>query len=183
MNQQDTITQTIRQMRRNYFLIYIALIVSCQHKPHESVCNEFIEQSFKGKAAIFFHKPISGSTYQIFLIPLCNAGFDSKLEELSHWANLGKGISFNLTSDDPQFKTLYKNAQKANLKGREQMAENFRSIYYYFTSVEVLCDKNDTKTVEESKKLILESGSVMLTFHFVSNVKFKIDTLAKIKDQ
>jgi hypothetical protein len=164
-------------MRKNLFLIYIILVVSCQQKPHETGCNEFIEKLFKGKAAIFFHKPISGSTYQIFLIPLCNAGFDSKSEEPSRWANLGKGISFNLTSDDPQFKTLYKNAQKESLKDRDQMAENFRSIYYCFAKVEVLCDNNGTKTVEESKKLILESGSVMLTFHFISNVKFKIDSL------
>lgn len=154
------------------------LIVSCQQKPRETGCNEFIEQSFKGKAAIFFHKPISGSTYQIFLIPLCNGDFDSKLEESSLWKNLGKGISFNLTSDDSQFKTLHKNAQKVNLKGRDAMAENFRSIYYYFANVEVLCDNNGTKPMEESKKLILESGSVMLKFHFISKIKFKIDSLA-----
>jgi hypothetical protein len=169
-------------MIRKPLLIYIALIISCQHKPRKTVCNEFIEQSFKGKAAIFFNKPISGSTYQIYLIPLCKAVFDSKQEESSQWENLGKGISFDLTSDDPQFKYLYKNAQKERLKGREHMGENFKSIYYYSTNVEVWCDNNDTKTKEESEKLIFESGSVILKYHFISNVKFKIDTLTKVID-
>jgi hypothetical protein len=161
-------------MKKNIFFICFILILSCHQKPREMDCNELIEESFNGKAAIFFHKPISGSTYQIFLFPLCNVGFDNKLEEPSYWTNLRKGISFNLTSDDPQFKTLYNNSRIKNLKGRDQMAENFRSIYYCFAKVEVLCDQDGTKSVEESKKLILESSSVILKFHFISYVNFKI---------
>lgn len=151
------------------------LIVSCQQTPHKYSCEEPIQQLFEGNAAIFFHQPISGSTYQIFLFPLCDANFNTKLKKPSPWASLGKGISFTLSSDDPQFKILYKNAQKISLKGRGQMAENFRFIYYYFANVEVLCDNDDIIPAEESKKLILKSESVMLKFYFKPKVKFKIN--------
>lgn len=174
MNLQDIITQIIRKMKRNILLICSILIFSCHQKPKGTNCNDFIKGSFNGRAAIFFHKPISGSTYQVFLLPLCNTGRDNKSDSLS-LDSLGTGISFNITSDNVQFKTLYKNAKKISLKGRDQMAENFRSIYYCFAKVEVLFDYNDTKkTIEESKELILESGRLILKFHFVSYVSFKI---------
>lgn len=128
------------------------LILSCQQKPRETVCDKSIDESFNGQAAIFFHKPISGSTYQIFLFPTCSTNFDSKLGESSPWDSLGKGISFSITSDNPQFKTLYNNAKILDLKGRDRMAKNFRTIYYCFTKAEVLFDKSSLKKQSKNQK-------------------------------
>ena len=177
MNLQDTITLNIKQMKKGLYFIFVMLIASCQQKPEETGCNDIIETSYKGEAAIFFHRPVSGSTYQIFLFPLCNAGSDkSKLKEPPDWSSLGKGISFDLTSDNPQFRILYNNAKKANLKGRDQLAANFSSIYYFFANVDVVCNQDGAKGVEESKKLIFESDSVTLKYHFLSYVNFKLST-------
>lgn len=181
MNLQVTMTQTIKTMNKCFILICLISILSCHQKQKETDCNDLSEQSFRGTAGIFFHKPISGSTYQIFLFPLCNEGLEDKLEELTSFHRLRKGISFNITSDDPQFKAIYNNAKKISLKGRDHMGENFKSIYYCFAKVEVsYADGGTKKTSEETKELKLESGSVILNFHFISQAKLKIDSLINL---
>lgn len=159
-------------MRMTY--IYLTLVLSCPQKPQDTGCNEIIDGSFEGKAAVFFHKPVSGSTYQIFLLPFCNADYNSKLKEPFSRDNLGIGISFNLTSDSPQFKSLYSNTEKLNLKGRDRLAENLRFIYYCLAKVEISYSRDNSKISEEAKKLMLDSNEVVLKFHFVSSVDFKI---------
>lgn len=150
------------------------LILSCHQKLKEIDCNEIINDSFKGNAIIFFHKPISGSTYQFFLFPQCNADLNNKLDDVSAWGHLPEGVSFDITSDDQRFKTIFNNAKKINLKDRDQLAENLRFIYYCFAKVEFSSANDGFKNKEELKKLTLDSDTVILKYHFISRVAFKI---------
>ena len=155
-------------MKNYFFLLVITLNFFCNQKSKVKKCDEFAGMEFKGEVVIFFHKPISGSTYQIFLFPFCNNVRDKESEVGFSWPKVGTGISFNITSDNPQFQTLNKNVQKIDLKDREHLAQNFRAIYYCLAKIEIFYSDLVSNIKVESMVLTFDKSRKVLRYRFVS---------------
>ncbi len=156
------------------WLAYLALS-SCIQNTNKKSCEGFINGEFRGNAIILFHKPISGSTYQVFLIPVCNLDTLTSLSELSSTNKIASGISFSITSDDERFRFIKDKSQSFFLKGRDHLGENFRHIYYSLVETKIVLSEDvmgfDNK---EEMKIILESGNEMeFKYNYVSSLRLK----------
>lgn len=95
-------------------------------------------------------------------------------EKKDVWNNFGADVSCDVTSDDSLFKFFYNTAVRLDLKGREKMAENLRSIYYFFANLDLSSSDQDTaKHPEEKKWLGLSNGAAILRYCLSSNAKLK----------
>lgn len=166
-------------MYRIVFAMVLLLLFSCNQQSKIIQCDlqNSTRNKFTGSAVIFFHKPVSGSTYQFFLFPVCDIKGEEELEIFLKQHQLADGISFNITSDDERFKTVYTTSRKIELKSRDQLAENFRSIYYSFRHVEIGDIESIVKVnIQKSeKKLVFRSGNeVIIKYCFRSFVNFAL---------
>lgn len=160
------------------FLIFILLAASCQQLPdRKEDCPGFLDEKTGRDAILFFHKPISGSTYEMLLFPVCNSSDTNQSKDV-FFPKLGDGISFNVTSDDERYKRVFKEARNIHLNNRDSLAWNLQNIYYKYVNVNILSDvfspTSEYRTAE--KKLIMDSGEVLLLkYQFLSSVGVTIN--------
>lgn len=83
-------------------MVSLSIITShgCQHSPIKLSARGLEAGRYKGNAFVFFHQPVSGSTYQIFLIPVREKTASLRLSDIAAKKMLfTTGINFILTSD------------------------------------------------------------------------------------
>ena len=140
--------------------IFILFVFACTSR-EQRLCTELDGTPYTGQTVILYHQPISGSTYELFLFPVCGL----ELREPGRiWDSRGPGISLNLTSDDPMFRLLAEAAVKLPLKVNENLAENFKSIYVCRAQIRMK-DYLISDRGEKSKK-ILKLNNDIATLHY-----------------
>ena len=69
-------------------------------------CVGIKEGQYKGKALLFFHLPVSGSTYEILLFPICGKDVSKDIPTWPKDFEIKPGVSLNLVSDDSLLKKI-----------------------------------------------------------------------------
>jgi len=142
-----------------------------------ATCPNFINDRTGRDAILFFHRPISGSTYQLFLFPKCDQSNEHFKDSLTLSGQLTEGVSFSFVSDDKQFQNILRTSNKVDLVTSVSTGWNFKHIYYSFIKVDILSDMREVKphTKEIQMPLILKSGAeISLKYHFIPYFKLKV---------
>lgn len=167
----------------NKFLLSLILIfISCNSDKKEN-CKSIEAGKFSGNAIVFFHRPISGSTYELLFFPICNdISSTSEIKTNISKIKMRKGVSIVLPSDDVFFKTIDSNSFKLRLIESKDVNSIFWSInasfiYVKFSNAEnttPLSINNPNRGIE--KILTFENGSKVSLIYYFSN-KLRIDSL------
>lgn len=150
------------------------LIASCQHNRS---CIGVSSDHFEGEGQIFYHKPISGNSYEFIFIPVCQRDFKGELVIDS--ANLSTGVSFVVTTDMSITKEVVCGARKYKIDGYSNLAEQFRDIYICPVYLQIEGITNDTKTItgqhdlNVKKEMIIRNKKVVITYFYSDFLKIK----------
>jgi hypothetical protein len=184
-----TIMTLIKIMYKIHLVVALPFLWSSCSDINRSVgCNSISNGHYKGLAVIFYHKPVSGSTYEMLLFPVCGDAPGSNVkgitgEDISKEFKFQKGVSFNIASDDSLFFSVLHTSHNLSLNGKEKFTKSLQSIFFNVVYIEFSNAENNTsqttsnKTSEVNKKLNLGAGrEVELTYYF-SN-RMEIDSLS-----
>ncbi|MFT3677212.1 MAG: hypothetical protein QM781_15050 [Chitinophagaceae bacterium] len=151
--------------------IMTLFVVSCNTTSKEAAaCPDFVKERTEREAVLFFHRPISGSTYQLFLFPVYDIAKDGIQDSLVLNKQVTAGVSFSVASDDKQFSDILRTAKNIELVDHDSLAPNYRNIYYSYIRVNILSDLQELKKDKElsQKKLTLMSGTeISLKYYFI----------------
>lgn len=126
---------------KTLFALMILFVVSCNSPSKESTpCPDFVKEKTGRDAVLFFHRPISGSTYQLVLFPVCDQSREQLMDSLVLSGQLSEGVSFVVVSDDKQFQDILRRSSKVDLVTSDSTGWNFKHIYYSFVKVDILSD-------------------------------------------
>jgi hypothetical protein len=126
---------------------------------------------------IFFHKPVSGSSYEFIFVPVCQGNF--KGEIVIDSAKLSTGVSFVVTTDMPITKEVALRARKLPLGGHSNLAEQFREVYICPVYLNLEGITNDTEAtssqlnVNVRKEMIIGNQKLSITYFYASFPKIK----------
>lgn len=147
--------------------------------------SDFSEREYNGYALAFFHRPESGSEYEIKFIPICRKEipipFDPKALN-GKAINDVKGVEIVVNRADFRFALLFEKAIKFELRQSDSLAQEFQSVYV--CPVEIDCSEinNNTPWPNRSgtdffqEKFKFEGGQSIHIKYFVSNT-FNINML------
>lgn len=160
--------------------VALGMTVTCCSPQKRTDCVGIKEGRYKGKAMLFFHRPVSGSTYEILLFPICGKNVSSDSATWPKDFEIKPGISLNLVSDDSLFKKILNNSRLWSLAKREQLDKSLQSIYVATADIEVNGIENVTRTITGSNKdtikaeLYFNNGkNISLSYVYVSQVSIK----------
>lgn len=156
---------------KTLIVLMTLLFVSCNTIKKKGLdCPDFEKEKTEREAVLFFHRPISGSTYQLFLFPVCDIAKNGIKDSLVLNEQVPAGVSFSVASDDKQFQDILRTAKNIELVGHDSLALNYRNIYYSYIRVNILSDLQELKKNKElsQKKLTLTSGTeISLKYYFI----------------
>lgn len=163
-------------MRRiiNISIIFL-LFVSCEHKVH---CVGISSDHYEGVGQIFFHKPVSGSSYEFIFVPVC-CQEDFKGEIVVDSAKLSTGVSFLVTTDMSITKEVVLGARRLPLDGHSNLAEQFREVYICPVYLNIEGITNDTEAttnqlnVNVRKEMIIGNQIFLITYFYSNFPKIK----------
>jgi hypothetical protein len=157
----------------NISIIFL-LFISCQHKID---CVGISSDHYEGMGQIFFHKPISGSSYEFIFIPVCQRDFKGAFVIDS--ANLSTGVSFVVTTDMSITKEVVRGARRFTIDGYSNLAEQFREVYICPVYLNIEGITNDTKAttnqhnVNVRKEMIIGNQKISITYFYTNFPKIK----------
>ena len=121
-------------MNNRYFLLTLLIFGSCKGTLKKD-CDAPIGGHYQGRAMIFFHQPVSGATYELFIFPLCAEKYPMDIEDKSSVFTFGKGVTFVCTSDNAVFRSISTGAHRLTLLGRDSLAKQLQSVNYRIVNV------------------------------------------------
>ena len=156
-------------------------IISCNRSVKSNFCNDSIDTVFSGRVVSFYHKPISGSIYQVYLFPTCD---NCNVTDASgSWGHLGTGLLFTLSSDDPNFQIIRKAGFRKLLKVQMPSADYLKSIYITNLFVSLSYQKKDTLPGFWGLRLVTDTDSAYLLSRGIAAVSLKIDSVVHLPPQ
>lgn len=153
--------------------VFILLLVSCRCKAD---CVGVTSTHYEGNGQIFFHKPVSGSTYEFIYIPVCGMKPNGKLDLRTE--NLLPGVSFTCTSDSPLTREVLKAARRFSVNSYSNLAEQFQEIYIcpIYIDIEGLVNakvNSDQQSENNKKVMTIENRKVIITYFYSNFPKIK----------
>jgi hypothetical protein len=162
-----------RQIVHN--MLGLMLLLSCNN--YRS-CTGIVNGKFSGYALAFYHKPVSGGNYEMFIIPVCDedsAMLSGDLQANISRINLLSGFSYTVNINEGRFIEVFKKSKKFELTNNQSLAPQFREIFVCPLYVEFSGIQNDTESITGSikkslkKKLALENGKELTLDYILSN--------------
>lgn len=155
-------------------LSMLFLMISCTPKPCANMENE---TTFQGNVLVFYHRPVSGSIYQITLIPICQKQSAFSIGRMKS-EDFGIGVDLNaaIRSDFVTYLEAYSMAYR--LYGRENLDRHYQKVYLKTMWVEITDIENDTESITKSKRNISDEfnlpwGKVKINYFFSQYAKVK----------
>lgn len=148
------------------------ILVSC-NKLH--TCIGIDEGKYSGYGLIFYHKPVTGSSYEQIIVPTCNDS-SALIEKIKNSGKLVKviGVSIGMNSKNTLFEGINKNSEKLRLLNNDRLAPEFRVVYVCPVYIQFENAENDTKLVTHlssdilSENMVLQDGSEILLKYFIT---------------
>jgi hypothetical protein len=164
--------------------VALGMTISCCTPQKGTDCIGIKEGQYRGKAMLFFHRPGSGSTYEILLFPICGKNVSSDIATWPKDFEIKPGVSLNLVSDDSLFKKILNHSRLWSLAKREQLDKSLQSIYVATADIEVNGIENVTRTITGSNKdtikaeLYFSNGKdISLSYVYISQMSLRNFTI------
>jgi len=169
------------------FALLVLFITGCKRKPE---CNGVNKNQYTGYGIIFYHLPISGSSYELIIIPMCGdttgLGLRNGIQNNLHKLKMLKGISVTIGSNkDSSFKTIFEAPQKLKLINEPTLAAEYQTIYACPVYIEFSGANNVTQSVIGGSKdnihdtLKFENGQQVILDYFLTDA-LKVIMIEKI---
>jgi hypothetical protein len=151
--------------------LYLLILLSC-NKYH--TCVGIKDGKYSGYGVVFYHKPVTGSSYELIMVPTCNDSIDLigrvKAGKLTNML----GVSIDMNSRNPLFDEVYRNSAKFRFLNNDSLAPEFRLIYVCAVNIQFDNADNDTKLVTHlssdilTEKIVFEDSSEISLKYFIA---------------
>ncbi len=163
-------------MGKRLMIISVVLlsILSC-NKNH--TCIGIKDGRYGGYGLIFYHMPVSGSSYELVIVPTCSDSLDL-VGEIVNGTKLKNmiGVSVNMNSRNTFFEGIYKNSVRLRLFNNDSLAPQYRVIYICPVYIQFENADNATKIITWGRDRILSEK-----FTFKNNWEMSLDYFLSTK--
>lgn len=158
----------------------IILFVGCRDKQNASVIKD---GKYKGYATVFFHRPVSGSNYEIFIIPTPMDSLSLLQTLKSDISNIKYDIGVSCSDNyyNKNFSAVIDGSIKIKLLNNSTLASHLQAIHFCPVFVDFSNADNKTNKITGTSKDILKEKFVfennhMLTirYYLTSDVKINV---------
>lgn len=147
-------------MNKCLLVIFLVIVfLGCRSKQNAS---EIKEGKYKVYAIVFFHKPVSGSNYEMLIIPTSMDSL-SLLETLkSDISNIkiDIGVSYSDNYYNKGFSAIIDSATKVKLLNNSTLAPRFQVIHICPVFVDFSNAQNTTRSITRTTKDVLHENFI-----------------------
>src|SRR5450631_3777334 len=115
-------------MNKIIFLVYffVFTVMSCKNLS----CPGIQDGKYRGYSVAFYHKPVTGSIYELIIIPSCSDSVDLIVKFMNgHKFKDMTGVSVGMNSRNLIFKGILDNSTELKIVNNDSLAPEFRRIY------------------------------------------------------
>lgn len=162
-------------------IFLIIVFVGCRDKQNTS---KIKGGKYKGYATVFFHKPVSGSNYEMLIIPTSMDSLSLIQALKSDISNIKTGIGVSCSDNyyNKSFSAIIDNAAKIRLLNNSTLAPQFQAIHVCPVFIDFSNADNTTRSITRTTRDVLQEEFVfennhVLTINYFLTSDIKINVI------